>query len=311
MDYFTDSQTMDLFAELEAAGMTDAFMLRGQQHEPDAIDRDDSATPKPEEAATPVGSPMSEAPPSLQLPTPPQPLYSVSLSFHSEFQWNTLGPDTILISSDRVIFYAHTPVLLAASQNAFNGLLSDEGIESGREITAGPMIIVAVPAHSTLFNVILHTIYGMSCTQYRPPLGVLLEAVTELKTYGIPQGEFISPHKPIFHHILAETPRNPINVFLVASENDLELLAAATSAHLHSLHLPSITDEMANRMGPRYLKRLVNLHIDRLQYLKHVLLDPPKMHEDTVNCGFVEQKKLARAWAFAAASLVWDIRPGE
>ncbi|TCD64955.1 hypothetical protein EIP91_003413 [Steccherinum ochraceum] len=309
MDFFTDAQTMDFFAELDAAGTMDAFSFREDHNVPEASDQATLITPESREAATPVGTPMSEAPPPLQLPTPPQPLYSVSASFHSKFHCKNLGPDAIFITTDRVIFYAHTSVLLIASQNAFNGLLSVEAIERGREITAGPLLIVTVPANSTLFNVVFHTIYGISCTQYSPSLDILLEAVTELRTYGVSQDKFISPDKPIFHHILSETPRNPINVFLVASENDLEPLAVATSVHLHSLHLPSITDEMVNRMGPKYFKRLVNLHIERTEYLKQILLDPPTPHVDTVDCGFIQRRSLARAWAFATASLVWDIRP--
>lgn len=217
----------------------------------------------------------------------------------------------VLISSDGVLFYAHRFLLLEASDNAFNGSLGADAPGLRKELFTGALRNVGVSTSSTVFNVVLHTIYGMSCKQFQPSLEVLLQAVKALKTYGIRLERVLSSNTPLYAHIVAEMPHDPIDVFLVAAENNVDALAIAASAHLHSVVLPEITDEMAYRMGPRYLKRLVTLHLRRVNYLKKLLMDMPKPHEDTPGCGRVEQRKLGRSWALAAASLVWDIRPGQ
>lgn len=309
-----DDNMQDLFVDLEAAAMMQGFNLGGNQ---DAVSEPEPNVAGPHLATTPVclSTPLVSDP-LYQVRTPleedahrslpaqaEQPMYSVSTIFHSEGQ----NPDTALVSPDHTVFYTHTSVLLSASQNAFNGLLSPEAVGS----TAGLPFVVPVPEYSDLLNVVLHAIYHMPFTYFNPSLTILLEAIPTLKRYGIPEAHFISPSTPLFTHILAETPRNPISVYLAAAENNLERLAVASSAHLHSFQLPTLTDEMANRMGPRYLQRLFRLHVERTEYLKLLLLDSPKAHEDTLQCGFVEQKMLARAWALAAANLVWEIKPGK
>lgn len=237
---------------------------------------------------------------------PPQPTYSESTAFHAGFALDGQKPDVIVVSSDRVLFHAHSTHLISTSQNAFNALMNVGAVADAK---GGP-VIIAVPEDSVLFNVVIHTIYSMSCVQYKPPVDVLLDAVGALKTYGILLRRFVVPGTPLYNHIFTELPRQPLNVFLVAAENKLEDLAVASSAHLHSLQLPTLSDEMVGRMGATYLRRLVELHVGRVENLKRLLLDAPKPHVDTVDCGFVQQKKLARAWALAAASIVWDIRPG-
>ncbi|TCD60286.1 hypothetical protein EIP91_010420, partial [Steccherinum ochraceum] len=138
---------------------------------------------------------------------------------------------------------------------------------------------------------------------------ILLQAVKTLKTYGIDIDQVVEHNTPLYDHIVAETPARPVEVFLVAAENSLDALAVTTSAHLHSLLLPQITDEMAKRMGPRYLKRLLELHADRVKYLEQLLLDAPKSHPSTVDCGVAEQRELAMAWAVATSDLQWKIEP--
>ncbi len=77
-----------------------------------------------------------------------------------------------------------------------------------------------------------------------------------------------------------------------------------------SYHLPGLTDELVDRIGPRYLKRLFFLHMGRADALKRILLPPPHPHPPTLWCDFEEQKRLARAWALASAYLAWEARPG-
>ena len=171
--------------------------------------------------------------------------------------------------------------------------------------------VLSVPEDSILLNIIIHTIYNLSCVQFCPPLAVLLNAIWSMKTYGMSLDQFIAPGRPLYDHILTETPRLPLEVYTVAAQNKIESLAVASSSHLLSLQLPSLSNDVTDRMGTRYFKRLVLLHLQREHVLKRILLEMPQPHQDTTECGFVEQKKLARAWGLAAASLLWQVRPGE
>lgn len=98
-----------------------------------------------------------------------------------------------------------------------------------------------------------------------------------------------------------------MEVYITAAENDLNTLATSVSPYLLSFNPATITDEMAVRMGPIYLKQLFLLHRERNELLKELLLTPPGQHTD---CGFVDQKALTRVWALASAGLAWDTRPG-
>ncbi|TCD60424.1 hypothetical protein EIP91_010076, partial [Steccherinum ochraceum] len=260
----------------------------------------------PLQTVTPVGTLISKVPPSLCLP--PKPQYHISTTFHTELLLNDEKPDIVLISSDNVLFCVHKFFLRSASSNAFNGLLGVDATGAGTGTTAGSNW-VAVPASSILFNVVLHAIYKVSCKWFDPPLEILLQAVGTLKTYGISIDEVVKYNTPLYDHIVAKTPEDPVEVFLVAAENNLDALAVTTSAHLHSLLLPQITDEMAKRMGPRYLKRLLKLHADRLNYLKQLLLDAPKPHARTLECKPADQRVLAQAWALAISNLACQVRP--
>ncbi|KAH8105140.1 hypothetical protein BXZ70DRAFT_998337 [Cristinia sonorae] len=247
-----------------------------------------------------IGTPLLESPPSL--PLPPQP--TISNTFNPELVMGGQFPNVVLLSTDGVLFYTHTSALLAGSGNGFNGLLSPDVLENIKQTQgSGPPWLIMVAEDSVLLNVVIHNVYKMRCDQFNPPLETLLDAVGALRTYGTPVHHFL------YRHIVSETPRRPMDVFLVAAENNLDTLAVVSSAHLLSLYLPSITDEMAGRMGSRYFKRLVMLHINREQSLKMLIQDSPAQHPETTACGFIQWRKFTRAWAFTAANMLGDIRP--
>jgi len=255
----------------------------------------------------------------LQVPTPPlshdgtplsdhpsegTTLVSVSTTFHPGAQLNELAPDTVLLASDGVFFYVHSTVLVAASSNQFNHLLPPDPSP-----TKGQDAIHSVPEHSTVLNVILHIIYDMSCAHYSPPFATLVTAINHLPTYGISPKLIVVPSTPIYALLLSHAPLFPLELYTMAASFDLYDLAVATSSHLLSFPLASLTDEMAERIGAVYLKRLFFLHFGRSDALKRVLLPPPHPHAPTPWCDYNEQKKLTRAWALASAYLAWDARP--
>ncbi|KII93927.1 hypothetical protein PLICRDRAFT_409753 [Plicaturopsis crispa FD-325 SS-3] len=252
----------------------------------------------------------------LQNPTPPpstsadgnedhgkSELMSVSTSFHPGVDNGPSRPDLILISSDHVYFYVSSHILLAASENAFKSLLPAALTRSSLER------LLAVPESSTVLNVVLHTINDMSCAHYAPTFEDLCLAVASLQKYGIPLNKYIAPSTPLFNILLYHAPLRSMETYALAAQYDLYALAASASSHLLAFPLATLTDQMAERIGPLYLKRLFVLHLNRMNSLKHLLLQPPHPHSPTRDCDFSEQKKLTRAWALASAYLAWDATP--
>lgn len=216
-----------------------------------------------------------------------------------------MQPDVALLSSDGVFFYVHSHVLLGASENGFNALLSP--LPSP---TVDQELMITVPEVSNVLNIILHAVYNMSCAHYSPPFSLLANTIDRLTVYGISSKTRIASSTSLYAILLSYAPLFPLDLYALAAAHDLYDLAVATSSHLLSLPLASISDEMAERIGPIYLKRLFFLHFGRSDALKRVLLPPPHPHPPTSWCDFTEQKKLTRAWALASAYLAWDARPG-
>ncbi|KAL0577717.1 hypothetical protein V5O48_004266 [Marasmius crinis-equi] len=255
----------------------------------------------------------------LQVPTPPQSnegspvaedpsdgnvMVSVSTTFYPGANNHTLPPDLALLSSDSVFFYVHLELLLAASNNRFQALLSEDSTKGSWQ-----NMVIHVDEKSPVLNIILHVVYGMSCAHYSPSFETLSDAVNRLPSYGIQPLAHITTSSPFHAILLSYAPLRPLDLYTLAAKHDLFDLAASTSPHLLSLSLSTITDEIASDIGPKYLRRLFFLHIGRSDALKRLLLPPPNPHAPTPFCDFTDQKTLTRAWALASAYLAWDARP--
>ena len=179
---------------------------------------------------------------------------------------------------------------------------------NGDYIGLGP--ILPVPERSSVFNVMLHAIYDMSCIRYSPSFDTLVEAVSALITYGIAPKNVITSTTSLYHVLLTHAASRPLDLFALASQHDLNDLAVATSTHLLSFSLSTISDEMAQRIGPIYLKRLFFMHLGRAEVLRSILLPPPYPHTPTPECSYSQQITLTRAWTLASAYLAWDARAG-
>jgi hypothetical protein len=233
-------------------------------------------------------------------------LVSVSTTFFPGAQIHSLPPDLVLLSSDSVFFYVHAHVLHANSENDFGGLLPPSSKAPTGQL--GPVVVVT--ESSTIINIILHALYDMSCSHYSPSLESLTTALSVLTTYGLAVKRYAGSSTPLHSLLLSHAPLYPLELYALAASYDLYDLAVSTSPHLLSFSLASLTDEMADSIGARYLKRLFFLHFGRADALKRLLLPPPHPHAPTNDCDFTEQKRLTRAWALASAYLAWDARPG-
>lgn len=240
----------------------------------------------------------------------PEPtLVSVSTTFFPGAGLEPLPEDLVIISSDSVFFYVHSHKLLASSHSGFDGILRQH-IKRDRS-GLDPDQVLSLHEHSAVLNVLLHTLYSMSVSHYSPTHENIADAASAMARYGIPLKVYIAPSTPLFSLILANAAHSPLEMYAIAASFDLYELAASISVHLLSLPLYSVTDEMAARIGPVYLKRLVFLHLGRIDALKRLLVSPPNPHEPTYECDSSDQKRVTRAWALASAYLAWDARPGK
>ena len=230
---------------------------------------------------------------------------SVSTTFYPGANTDSFPTDLIILSSDAVFFYVHSRRLVSASENAFNMNLP-QAIE---KIDGNPEPILNLPDSASVMNIVLHTVYGMSCSHYSPTFSDVAMAIAALKVYGLPLNRFLSPASPLSATLSSFSTVCPLDLYTLAAAHDLHDLAVTASPHLLSLALPTVTDEIALMMGPVYLKKLFFLHFGRTDALKRLLLPPPSPHSPTADCDFVEQKKVTRAWALASAYLTWDARP--
>ncbi|PCH43902.1 hypothetical protein WOLCODRAFT_122822 [Wolfiporia cocos MD-104 SS10] len=250
------------------------------------------------QARTPVGTPMDGARISGSA------MMSVSTTFHPNAVVDQLPSDLILVSSDKVYFHVHCYRILGASENGFCSLLPPKAqVQRG----GTQMITLAEPAD--VLNVVMHTIYNFSASQFMPSFEALEAALGALVKYGVPLKQCVVSGSPLFALLLSSAPTRPIDTFALAGSHELEDLAVAVSPHLLAYSLPSLTDELARRIGPVYLKRLFILHYGRNEALKGLLLHPPNPHMETPDCSDAQQRYLTRAWALASAHLVWDARP--
>ncbi|CAL1714057.1 unnamed protein product [Somion occarium] len=244
-----------------------------------------------QETSTPIGSPAWES--NRQI------VISVSTTFSTLAFPEDEAPDVIFTSSDHVYFHVHAARLLMASRNSFNHLLPIPHLRSETQA-------LAVAEDAAVINVVFHAIYKISLRQYSPPLDTLLAAVGALKKYGVPLDQYLFRTTPLFEEVVIKTPYLPIEVYMVAAENDLFDLAAEASLFLLSYPLSILTNKMCVRMGPLYLRRLFTLHTERKHVLQQLLINPPSEHPPTLSCGWVEHKRLMNAWSLACASLVFD-----
>lgn len=168
------------------------------------------------------GTPISEEPSNDEDDS----VVSISTTFYPGAQHETQPPDFALLSSDSVFFYVHSHILMAASENRFRSMLplpkpeDDEGI------------VLNILETSTVLNVMLHTIYGMSCAHYSPTFETLTTAVRRLPIYGVRPKSRIMPSMPLYTLLLSQAPLYPLELYTLAAQFDLYELAEPTSSHL-------------------------------------------------------------------------------
>ncbi|KAM5543300.1 hypothetical protein V8D89_003174 [Ganoderma adspersum] len=229
-------------------------------------------------------------------------LYSLhtgaSTAFGPGNMFDGLFSDLAVSSSDQTVYYVHRQHISGVSSNAFAGLLPNAHFS----------ISVLEPAE--VLNIVIHTMYGKSCTHHNPSLANIEAGLDALVKYGVTLTRYASPSEPLYRLLLLHAPHHPIEAYALAGRHSLEDAAVAISAHLLAYDLSLITDELSIKMGALYLRRLVDLHGDRTKALKNIIMRPPVGHPPTLMCSQMSQARLTNAWAFAVAELAWSTLPG-
>lgn len=206
-------------------------------------------------------------------------------------------PDYILVSSDDVHFYVHSPVLLSASSNMFGGLLSPQRNheDDGR--------IISLEESSSVLNVILLATYFIPCSPYEPSPDTILAAIEALPKYGLLPDEHLSPSTPLYAAAVAAAQHAPMDFYTAAAALRVGPLATAASRHLRSLDLMHTSDAQAQRMGAVYYKKLAVMLQRRSDQLRRLLYAPPTPHPRTPACTEANQRFLHEAWILLLSEL--------
>jgi hypothetical protein len=202
--------------------------------------------------------------------------------------------DLVLLSSDQVSFFVHSAVLLKYSGNSFAGLLGDNK--------------AYLPENSEVLNLILHALYVLDPSKFRPTVALIAAAFRSLQHYNVSLDSLLTPSHPISITILHLGVQSPLETFAVVAAFKLEQLAIEVSKKLVSVPLHNLTDDLVERMGPSYLRRLVFLHLGRVDRLKQLLLQPHSSHPVTKDCYENDQKRLQNEWKALAVALGWEAR---
>ncbi|KAH9898081.1 hypothetical protein C8Q73DRAFT_683594 [Cubamyces lactineus] len=225
---------------------------------------------------------------------------SISTTFHPSFNFSGSPPDLILVSEDNIHFYVHRTQVFATTS-----IRTDELVPS----VVPDAVPVPVELPSDVLNIVLHITYGLSCQHYLPSLEVVDAALEALSQYGAPLDQVAAPTQPLYQLLLSFAPHRPLEAYATAAHYALEHVAVAVSSHLLAYDLACLPDAMAHKMGPVYLKRLFLLHLTRLAELRIIIFRMPALHQPSPGCTLETRQTLTRAWALAAAQLVWDVLP--
>ncbi|KZV64849.1 hypothetical protein PENSPDRAFT_614856 [Peniophora sp. CONT] len=208
------------------------------------------------------------------------------------------APDIDLVASDGVHFAVNAAKLRANSLNGFDGLLLPTSTTA------------AVPLSSKVLNMLLHTIYGLSAREYAPTVDELTATIDASERYGLSVEALAhNPTSPLYEAILFRAPSQPLECYSLAAHAKLDELAIAVSSYTLSVHLPDITEETAEHMGARYLRRLFFLHLGRMEALKRILRTPFIPHSPTEDCDGSKEYPPHDEWVKRAAEIVWNASP--
>lgn len=203
-----------------------------------------------------------------------------------------------LLSSDKVIFHVHTPVLFQSSNNGF-AELSHFPLDVG--------IVFRLDSSSDILNIVLATIYGMAYEIFSQDLVCIIAAIDSFQVYGIDVPVYVHGHSLLAEYLNAQAASSPLLVYALASRHNLEDLAISTSSYLLVMELneAELSEDIVRLIGARYLKRLFDAQRSRQAQLYDILFQPLSKHQIAPDCDSLEYAALSKAWTLAAGSIIF------
>ncbi|KLO17658.1 hypothetical protein SCHPADRAFT_886818 [Schizopora paradoxa] len=246
----------------------------------------------------------------------PQGAGATTFAIHQDWSaatMNAFAPcDLLLVSMDSIQFHVHQGRLGAASTNSFNGKLPLPLIRSDDHGTGGHGLpVLNVPYIGVVLNITLYIMYNRvgRIENPNPLLSDLSSTVLALKEFGAPLEASLSESSLLFGLFSSMCDSgSPLDVYATAASHapDLHHVAVYASQFLLTLDLYSITDDVADKMGAVYLRRLFMLHVGRVMEFKKLITGPPETHAPTSQCN---ADTLLQVWALATAYLTWAASP--
>ncbi|KAF5357124.1 hypothetical protein D9756_006475 [Leucocoprinus leucothites] len=212
--------------------------------------------------------------------------------------------DTVLLSSDSVLFYIHSATVSRTQPNAFRRLVGVPLTDSACRDR-----IINIDESSDLVTVLLHALYDRPCNPV-PSFDSIVTAVDKMRMYEISPTVQLTPTSHLYKLILSFAPVKPLEVYALAGFHRLNEMAVEASTHLISHPLSAITDALATRIGTTYLLRLFQWRLHRTSEMKRIFLTPLFPHPPTRQCSFENQKLTAQLWAEVSASFGYNDHTG-
>lgn len=166
--------------------------------------------------------------------------------------------------------------------------------------------MLKLPEPSVVLNVVLHTMYGISCEPYRPNKDALVSAIGVLAKYGVSLKLRVASGMPLYSLILDVVPDHAIDFYIVAAEHDLHNIALIASTYLGTFPVAQLSEEQTQRIGPRYLKKLIVMLEERDDMVRRLIRMPPGPHPALPSCG--EGELLAESWTrtLSTMNVAWN-----
>jgi len=267
----------------------------------------------------------------------------ISTTFFPSAVFPHLGlpkPDIIIQAMDGVHFYVHELYLKSASSNDLGNLLATPDTsasatssrssvpfltpgsvsyfdQAGSPYSTSPTMVSRSPMvptyrtlfaaeYSTVFNIVLHLVYGISCDRYGPDVDTLSEVLTALPGYGFKSPE---PSSEFWVLLLNQAPLDPLRVFSIGANPAMESVCCLASQYTLTIPLSALTESDALTTGALYLRRLFFLHLGRLEALKRIIKAPPEQHPPTATCSLDDQRPVLVAWRLAICNTLMEDLP--
>lgn len=129
----------------------------------------------------------------------------------------------------------------------------------------------------------------------------MAQGLSGLNKYGL---AVPTASSEIWDVVLQHAHGHPIRVYAIAAANGIDSVCVAASQYTLGLTIYAISEADAVLMGPRYLRRLVFLHVGRRDALQRIIYPPPDRHTPGQECSSPNQDAVVGSWALAVADIL-------